>query len=187
MPMNKTLDLLRQEHINISRLLDVLDSQTRLLEENGQADLQLIADIIEYIMNYPDLYHHPREDLIFELLRHKDKEIVPVIDSLLGEHKVLTDAAINLAERLGRLHVNEKEHARMLAGLLRKYIDLSRSHMNIEEGTLYPRARQVLTDDDWAEIDKGFVYKDDPLFGRIIFKQYQSIYDAIIKQSTSVK
>ena len=185
--MNKMLKMLNQEHINICRLMDVLDSQTRLLEENGRANLQLITDIIEYISNYPDLYHHPREDLIFELLRHKDKEIIPIIDHLLDEHKMLTVTAINLAERLGHLHANEKKHIQVLAELLRKYINLTLSHMDIEESKLFPRAKQVLTDKDLAEIDKGFVYKDDPLFGKVIYKQYQHIYDSIINQSHHLK
>lgn len=163
--------------------MDVLQNQTSLLEKTGAANLRLITDIVEYITNYPDLYHHPREDLIFELLRHKDKEMVPVIDHLLGEHKLLTETAIDLAERLGHLHAQEKEQIRILAELLRKYINLTRSHMDIEEGKLFPRAKQVLTEEDWAEIEKGFVYTDDPLFGKIILKQYQHIYDSIIKQT----
>ena len=184
-PMNKMLNMLKQEHINISRLMDVLETQISLLEDNGQANLQLIKDIVEYITYYPDLYHHPKEDLVLELLRHKDKEIIPVIDHLLDEHKILTEAAINLAERLRNIH--GKENTRMLAEQLRKYINLCRSHMDCEESKLFPRAQQVLTDEDWAEIDKGFVLKDDPLFGKIIYKQYQHIYDSIIKHTHSIK
>ena len=179
--MIKMLKILKQDHINISRLMDALEGQTTLLENNGNANLQLIADIVEYIMNYPDLYHHPGEDLVFETLRHRDKEIGPVIDRLLGEHKVLTETAINLFELLGNINANEKAQIRTLAGVLRRYISLSRSHMDIEESKLFPRAKQVLTKEDWAEIERGFVYKDDPLFGKILYKQYQHIYDSIFK------
>lgn len=179
--MIKMLKILQQDHINISRLMDLLESQVRLLEENNPANLQLISDIVEYIMNYPDLYHHPREDLIFEILRHRDKAIGPVINHLLGEHKVLTETAINLSEMLRNINANDKEQIRTLADLLQKYINLSRSHMDIEESNLYPCAKQALTEEDWEEIEKGSVYKDDPLFGKVIYKQYQHIYDSIIK------
>lgn len=172
---------LKQDHINNSRLMDLLEWQVRLLENNSPANLKLVADIVEYIMNYPDLYHHPKEDLIFELLRHKDKEIEPVIDHLIDEHKVLTEAAINLSEMLGNINANEKSQIQILSDLLRKYINLSRSHMDIEESKLFPLAKQVLTSRDWADIDTGLDYKDDPLFGKVIYKQYQHIYDSIIK------
>ena len=161
--------------------MDLLENQVRLLEDNGSANLQLIKDIVEYIMNYPDLYHHPREDLVFELLRHKDKEIGPVIDHLLGEHKVLTEAAINLSGMFGNIKANDKKQIRMLSDMLQKYINLSRSHMGIEESKLFPRAKQALTGEDWADIEKGIDFKDDPLFGKVIYKQYQHIYDSIFK------
>lgn len=180
--MSKILKILHQDHINISRLLDLLESQVKFLEENIQANLQLIRDMVDYIMNYPDLYHHPLEDLVFELLRHKDRDIGPVIDHLLGEHKILTETTICLAGMLGNIHSDDKEQTRILADLLQKYVNLSRSHMDIEESNLFPRAKQILTDGDWTEIEKGFNCKDDPLFGKVIFQQYQSIYDSIVKQ-----
>lgn len=180
--MGKLLELLHQDHINITRLLDLLENQVRLLEENKHANLQLLRDIVDYIMNYPDLYHHPREDLVFELLRHRDKEIVPVINHLLGEHKILTETSINLAEMLGNIKANDREQIRILADLLQKYVNLSRSHMDIEESSLFPCADRVLTKEDWTEIEKGCTYKDDPLFGKVIYQQYQHIYDSIVKQ-----
>jgi branched-chain amino acid transport system ATP-binding protein len=87
--------------------------------------------------------------------------------------------AINLNDILSRF--DEKEHTHILIDLLREYIYLIRSHMDVEESKSFPRAKQVLTDDDWSEIDEGFSYKDDPLFGKIIYKQYQDIYDSIVK------
>jgi hemerythrin-like domain-containing protein len=69
--MSTTLNELHQEHINITRLMDVFENQIEQLEENGHVNLQLIRDITDYIMHYPDLYHHPKEDLIFKLLRHQ--------------------------------------------------------------------------------------------------------------------
>jgi hemerythrin-like domain-containing protein len=176
--MAKTLEKLHQEHVHISRLLDLLEKQVLLLEGSEQADTQLLTDIVEYIMNYPDLYHHPQEDLVFELLRHKDDEIIPIIDRLISEHKIMTERAITLSELLGDLKKEEK--SQQLIKLLREYIDLSRNHVNIEEETIFPRAKQILTDDDWTEIDTGFTSQGDPLFGEVLHKQYKKIYDSII-------
>ena len=86
--------------------------------------------------------------------------------------------AITLNELLDGSKKEEKTPK--LINLLREYIDLSRSHMNIEEETIFPRAKQILTDDDWTEIDTGFTCQGDPLFGELIHKQYKNIYDSII-------
>ncbi|MEE8321283.1 MAG: hemerythrin domain-containing protein [Gammaproteobacteria bacterium] len=172
------LDILHQEHIHISKLMDVLEEQIRLLQENGDADLRLIAEIAEYIMNYPDIYHHPKEDLIFELLRRKDDEIVPVIDQLISEHKTMAEMAITLSGLLGNSLT--KESPELLVEQLQRYIGLTRTHMNVEENILFPRAKQLLTDDDWAETDAGFTSQGDPLLGDVIHKQYRNIYNSII-------
>ena len=177
--MTKTLDSLHQEHHLISRLLDVLEEQVRLLEQSEQADTRLIADIAEYIMNYPDIYHHPKEDLIFEVLRYKDSKIVPIINQLIIGHKTMTEMAIMLSELIAG--PDKRSQTGLLVDLLHRYIEFSRSHMDIEEKEIFPRAREVLTDDDWTQIDTGFNYQGDPLFGDVIQKQYQHIYDSIIK------
>ena len=76
---------------------------------------------------------------------------------------------------------DRKSQTGPLVDLVHKYIEFSRSHMNIEEREIFPRARELLTDDDWTQIDTGFNYQGDPLFGDVIQKQYQHIYDSIIK------
>ena len=177
--MPATLDELHHEHINTARLMDVLEHQLKLLEESGSVNIQLIRDVTEYIIHYPDLYHHPKEDLVFELLRHKDREIEPVINHLLEEHKKLTDSAANLAGVIDDFENNK--NAEILARVLQEYIDLTRSHMNIEETELFPKANKLLTEDDWQEIEAGFTYVDDPLFGKVIHKQYENIFNSIIE------
>lgn len=172
------LDILHQEHIHISKLMNVLEEQVRLLQENGHADMRLIVEIAEYSMNYPDLYHHPKEDLIFELLRRKDDEIVPVIDQLISEHKTMAEMAITLSGLLSNSLT--RESLELLVEQLQKYIGLIRTHMNVEENILFPRAKQLLTDDDWAETDAGFTSQGDPFLGDVIQKQYRNIYNSII-------
>ena len=45
-----------------------------MLCENGdESDYQLMKDIMHYMRHYPDLFHHPREDVLFgELVRNDD-------------------------------------------------------------------------------------------------------------------
>ncbi len=176
--MSTTLDELHQEHINTAKLMDVLENQIKLFQENGLVKLQLIRDITEYIISYPDLYHHPKEDFVFELLRHKDKEIESVINHLLEDHKTLTDSAVNLTRILNELQDND--NVEILINPLQKYVDLTRSHMNIEETKVFPKANELLTENDWRQIEAGFNNAEDPLFGKVIHKQYENIFKSII-------
>jgi hemerythrin-like domain-containing protein len=177
--MSTTLDKLHQEHINTAKLMDVLENQIKLFQENGYINFQLIRDITEYIISYPDLYHHPKEDHVFELLRHKDKEIETVINHLLEDHKTLTDSAINLTSLLNELKDNHNPEK--LIKPLQHYVDLTRAHMDIEETKVFPKAKELLTEDDWQQIEAGFNNVEDPLFGKVIHKQYENTFNSIIE------
>jgi hemerythrin-like domain-containing protein len=177
--MSTTLDNLHQEHINTAKLMGVLENQIKLFQENGDINLQLIRDITEYIISYPDLYHHPKEDLVFELLRHKDKEIETVINHLLEDHKTLTDSAINLTRVLSKLKDND--NAKRLIKPLQNYVDLTRSHMDIEETKVFPKADELLSEEDWQQIEEGFNSAEDPLFGKVIHKRYENTFNSIIE------
>ncbi|MBL1143179.1 MAG: hypothetical protein HND53_14270 [Proteobacteria bacterium] len=180
--MSMMLDKLHQEHINITKLIDVLEKQINSYQENGSINLQLIRDISDYIIHYPDLYHHPKEDLVFELLRHKDKQIEPVINRLLNDHKILYESATSLSRELNRL--KDSSNAEILVKQLKNYIALSRSHMDVEEAILFPRAKELLTENDWQQVETGFNYVEDPVFGKVIYKQYENILNSIIDDET---
>ncbi len=176
--MSTTLNELQQEHININKLMAIIENQIKQFKVSGHVNLDLIRNISEYIIYYPDLYHHPKEDLVFEILRHKEKEIESVINHLLEEHKTLTDSAINLTMLIKE--TQENNNAERLVNQLQNYIDLCRSHMNTEETKIFPKANELLTENDWLQIEAGFKYVDDPLFGKVIHKQYKNIFNSII-------
>jgi hypothetical protein len=63
--MPQAIDLLRQEHRNISALLRTLEWQVAAFKNDSQPDPGLFP-------GFPDLYHHPKEDLVFAKLRERD-------------------------------------------------------------------------------------------------------------------
>ena len=60
------------------------------------------------------------------------------------------------------------------------YISLLRKHMSKEESRVFPRAHQVLVDDDWQEIRAVLKEQEDPVFGKIVAEEYHTLYDAIV-------
>lgn len=61
-----TIDLLLREHRNIDLLLAALQRELEIFEGGIGPDYEVIRAIISYFEVYPELYHHPQEDLIFE-------------------------------------------------------------------------------------------------------------------------
>ena len=96
------IDVLRQEHKDVARLLGVVDEQI-----NGEAplDLDLLHEILGYCLTYPDQYHHPKEDLIDRALCEHDQRVEPVVGELDAEISDSTDPLFReeSADRLRRL------------------------------------------------------------------------------------
>ena len=52
--------------------------------------------------------------------------------------------------------------------------------MSREETEVFPLASKLLSDDDWAAIERGMVARADPLFGIGQEAQYVTLYDRIV-------
>jgi hemerythrin-like domain-containing protein len=181
--MSQVIAALNRDHANVAKLLDLLESEILAIEVGKTPDYPLLRNIMQYITQYPDRYHHPKEDLIFAQLVRREPEVRADVEALLKEH-----VSLNMAGReFGRLlrttdvdsvHVREGIGAAGLA-----YIRALREHMLIEEGILFPIAMEVLTPEDWKIIDEGVNTIDDPLFGSVIADEYQRLYNLIIDRT----
>src|SRR5262249_34765507 len=90
------IDLLRQEHRNIEKLLRVLEQELNVFDRGERPDYEVIGAVIAYFEVYPGAYHHPQEDKIFEKLRARAPAAAAKVGDLAAEHR-------SGAERLGRL------------------------------------------------------------------------------------
>src|SRR6516165_6053004 len=66
------IEVLRQEHRNIERLLRVLERELGVFDRGDRPDYGVILAVIDYFKDYPDSCHHPKEDIIIEKLKTRD-------------------------------------------------------------------------------------------------------------------
>jgi hemerythrin-like domain-containing protein len=171
---------LQREHADIARLLKVLERQLETLRAGAEARFELVGEVLRYIANFPNLAHHPKEDLVYERLVLRDPASAALIGDMRVEHAQLdtrTQALVALITRAAGGDAGTGEVAGALAG----FVDSYWRHMTIEEETLFPRAWAVLTEADWLEIDAAIVPAVDPLFGEAVAAQYARLRDAIIR------
>src|SRR6185369_1677421 len=94
-------------------------------------------------------------------------------------HRTLGAAGKELlaaAERKPGRAGNESE----LAARIGAYVHAQREHMTIEERDLFPRARQLLDEDDLAAIDRDFRRVTDPIFEASVRDAYAA-YPALVR------
>jgi hemerythrin-like domain-containing protein len=179
----EVLNRLHKEHADLTRLLDLLDRQLALFTAGKSADYDTIGAILQYCMEYPDAVHHPKEDLVYGLLRGRDPVLAAEVGDLEEEHRGLAEMTLSLSALIERALAEEpvdREEVRKLTGdFIRRY----RHHIAREELHVFPAALHVLSEDDWAKVDGQLGDKDDPLFGEVVTDYFQALRDDIDRLS----
>ena len=177
--MPKVLDELRQDHRNNARLWDLLDRELKLFKEGGLPDYDLVGNILEYCLNYPDLFHHPKEDLIYQRLKDRDPASGNIVGDLEQEHAKLTALTRRFSNALKNVLEDEQLPRDWFLDVANDFLNFSRNHMQMEEVLFFPAAHKHLTADDWAEVEAASKKVGDPLFGELINEKYQRLFDEI--------
>lgn len=171
---------LHQDHVHLSRLLDLMDEQLEILSTDGDPDLLLMMDIVNYIQHYPDLVHHPKEDQVYKVFRERSDHWNDEVDALLKEHHNLPEATLEFFRLLeGAANGSSIVSRDVLIERVEKFVKLQRAHMNQEENKIFPVINKTLTDEDWATVEKNLIQQVDPLFGSNVEDCYKNLYHNI--------
>jgi hemerythrin-like domain-containing protein len=179
--MVQVIDQLARDHRNLRLLLDIVEEQMNGHQADRAADFDLLCMIAEYTLHYPDLVHHPREEVVFERLIARDHGAQAVIGCLVEEHRRLGE----LTRRFAAV-VNDVAHGvalprAWLDSLAREYLQANRLHMQAEEEHFLPRAMAVLTGEDWAAIEQQLAHTEDPVFGEKVAEAYLYLHERIMR------
>ena len=157
--MSDTLVLLQLEHRTIDRLLALIELQQSRIDSGAGVDLPLLQLIFEYFRGYPDLCHHPKEDLVFRKLQKKDASTAETIGNLLHDHEQLALLTSKVAES-----VEAAGEASDLSPQLESFVREYRRHVEAEEWYFFPTVSKALDPEDWSLIDFEMFDQKDPLY-----------------------
>ena len=159
--MPQALDFLRQEHSNMAALLRVLERQLSEFQSGERPDYDLVRAILDYLLSFPDVCHHPKEDLIFDKLHDRDPFTAERIGDLRNAHDELAARGQKFATGL-RAVLEEAEMPReTFIRLARRFIDLQQQHIDMEESVFFPAVEKTLTTTDWAELNALMARTED--------------------------
>jgi hemerythrin-like domain-containing protein len=185
--MSGSIALWRAEHANFATLLDLLEGELDLFHKGGSPDYDLMLDIMFYMTHYPDVLHHPKEDLAFAKIKERDMNAHPVVDELTEQHahlKEFGDALVHALDDIVNGSITVREHVDVPG---RAYVAEFRSHMQREETAILPLAARLLHDKDWAAIDAAIRHFDDPLFGKNGEERYTALRQQISREARPPK
>ncbi|MDH3616407.1 MAG: hemerythrin domain-containing protein [Gammaproteobacteria bacterium] len=173
------LATLRDEHRYFQSLLDIAREQQELLENKGDVDLDILQDVLQYLSEYPDDYHHPRENLMFTRLREVDGGSGRLLDRLLAGHHEMEKESNRLYFTVMRANNGENIRRRKLSEDLNRFVEGYEKHMDDEDNVIFLRALNALSDKDWAELDDGMEHVEDPLFGARVRRRYRHLANVL--------
>lgn len=180
------------EHQYHALLLNALEKQVGLLNQGLAPDIDVLYGVMHYMTNFPDRYHHPREDLIFERLAQRDASLRPLVDKLQAGHHDIGRAGeelLGLIENHCGAGANcsaAPEQLREIRDRASSYIANLRRHMDIESVQLFPKAIAGLDASDWRELGADMPPIADPIFGGEVAEQYLTLHEHYVKDEAQI-
>ena len=158
-------------------LLDLLERQVAALRQGEAVDFASVGGIVDYFLTYPDLVHHPKENILFRRLREVDPAAAVKAEGLLSSHEALGLLARRVARSMvDHLLQGTAESGIWFVNLGQDFINMNRRHMAEEEQHFFPEALRALSEADWAAVDLRIGGRDDPLFGALVETRFQSLH-----------
>ena len=183
--MKDSLAVWHDEHANFAKLLNLLERQLNLFHRSQTPNYALMLDIMSYMTHYPDLFHHPREDRAFELVKQRIPSLGWLVDELTSEHAVAVKNSAQLVLDLDSVVDGAILSRERVETPGREYIAHFRHHMAREEADLFPIVAKTLSTRDWAAIDAHVKPVMDPLFGSNAPQQYEILRREILREASA--
>lgn len=145
-------------------------------------DVTLARTMIHYIEAFPERLHHPKEEAyLFRLLSARTADFDAAIGQLRAQHAGGDDLIRAMQGAIDR-HARDGAAGGSLAAVataVNAFAEAQWEHMNLEENTILPAARQHLTGEDWTAIHAAFSANGDPRFDADLDDGFKRLYARI--------
>ncbi len=175
------IDALRQEHRSIEKLLLVLERELSVFDRTEQPDYEVIWAVISYFKVYPDAYHHPQEEMVFEKLKARDPDAAAKIGDLAAEHRSGAERLRRVAQAVESVLADQEVLRQTVDDIIRDFIARERLHIAMEERDFFPAALKALRPEDWAEIALTLTDRKDPLFSESVEEGFELVRRHILQ------
>lgn len=159
----------------MTKLLDLLERQVAIFDSGSRPDYDILFGVVEYLRDWSDCWHHPKEDLVLEKLRLRDAAAADEVGELEKGHEALAALTEQFLDVIREVLGEEELPRDRVSKLAAEFIRSQRRHMQGEEAVFLPAAERALTSEDWADIAMRMSNPEDPLFGRTVEKRFETL------------
>jgi hemerythrin-like domain-containing protein len=163
------------EHVYFNQLLRLLQRELDVFHSGARPNYELVYDIVTYLTEYGDEFHHPREDAAFARLAKRCPDMRVALARLEQEHRVIAQAGAALTRHIEAIlggAIVPRAEVEMAAAT---YLVYYGNHIAKEEEDVLTRAAQHLTREDWEAVKAAAPLTGDPLFGADPQQRYREL------------
>ncbi|SIS59180.1 hemerythrin domain-containing protein [Neptunomonas antarctica] len=176
---------LHQDHVNLNKLLEILDKKVIKLKAGSRPNFNLMADVVGYIAKYAEGYHHPREDKMYAFFKGRSNELDDVMSQCEDQHRVLKGSTQTLLNTIDGILHDAVVPMNDLIEQLAAFVINEKVHINFEETEIFPVLDHVATNADWEKVEKELPVESDPLFGEKQAEEYKALYVELMRDINS--
>ena len=177
----RALTIIRDEHRTLASVMKGLEYLTDQFRQGLlEPDFVLLRALLQYIEQYPDKLHHPKEDgYLFPTLRERDASSATTLDQLEEQHRQGPAVIAGVRDALARFEA-DRSALPALAAAVTGYAQVQWAHMRLEEEQILPLAQKALLPADWERIDAAFFANDDPLVGTGHQQEFRELFRRVV-------
>lgn len=173
------LEKLHRDHINLSRLLDLLASTLENIESGQAPDYLLLREAIHFIAHHAEQHHHPVEDTLLRYFAGRSPTLDTLAAECEAEHRTLHGCGQEFLALIEHIANDTIVPMYELTEKLGTFIATERAHMDMEEGAIFPLLRINASAGDWADVSRLVPRAKDPLFGEQVTADYNYLYRSL--------
>ena len=144
-------------------------------------DYEVIRAIISYFELYPEIYHHPQEDLVFAKLKIRDPAAAAKVGNLALEHQKGAERLRRVAQAVDSVLADREILRQNVDNIVRDFIEHERRHILMEDRDFFPAALKALEPQDRTEIASALTSPEDPLFSEAAEETFDALRARILQ------
>lgn len=179
---HSSLKIIHEEHAALAAMLRSIPMLIDHHRRTGTTpDFGALRAMLFYVDEFPEQRHHRKEsELLFPKLRARTPMARDQLDRLDADHAHGERAIRTLEHALTAYEMMGDSRRPAFEAAVQRYLDFYLTHMRLEEEVILPLAQQVLTEEDWAELDEAFEANRDPLTGHAPEDEYRALFSRIV-------
>jgi len=155
----KSIDILVEEHKYIKMVLGEIRKQCITIVHGGKVDFQLFYNVIDFVRNFADKYHHRKEeDRLFNIMAEQlglGIESGPIA-GMLVEHDIGRAHIMDLEKALKECEKGNMDAKVDIIANAIGYEQLLLKHIDKEDNAIYKHAERRLSKETLERLDKEF-------------------------------